>query len=55
MSDPKQQKTARRRRAVRLAVVALSLGAGVLCGFLPEEYRAACRLAAKVVAFFGGG
>ena len=44
-----------RRRRVRLAIIVLSVGAGLLCGYLPEEYQAMCKLAAKVVAFFGGG
>ena len=36
-------------------VIGLSVAAGLLCGYLPEEYQAACKLAAKVAAFFGGG
>lgn len=54
MTDPRTQKLARRRR-VRLALVLLSVGAGLLCGYLPEQYQAACKLAAKVMVFFGGG
>ena len=54
MTDPRKQKLARRRK-LRIALVALSIGAGLLCGYLPEQYQAACKLAAKVVAFFGGG
>lgn len=54
MTDPRTQKLARRRK-LRVALVAISIGAGLLCGYLPEQYQAACKLAAKVVAFFGGG
>ena len=44
-----------RRRKVRLVIIGLSVAAGLLCGYLPEDYQAACKLAAKVAAFFGGG
>ena len=55
-TEPKPQLAPRaRRRKVRLAIIVLSVGAGLLCGYLPEEYQAMCKLAAKVVAFFGGG
>lgn len=55
MTDPSTQQKLARRRKVRLALVLLSVGAGLLCGYLPEQYQAACKLAAKVMAFFGGG
>ena len=45
----------RRRRLIRLAIIGVSLGAGLLCGTLPPEYQGICRAAAKVVAFFAGG
>jgi predicted alpha/beta-fold hydrolase len=54
MTDHKQR-LERRRRKIRLAIIGLSVGAGLLCGYLPEQYQALCKLAAKLAALFGGG
>lgn len=54
-TDTQKQRLERRRKKIRLAVIALSVGAGLLCGFLPEQYQAACKFAARIAAFFGGG
>jgi len=45
----------RRRNLIRVGVVVMSVGAGMLCGYLPEQYPALCKLAAKLAALFGGG
>lgn len=59
MTPDPQQPLVRRRRIRRLLVrIGLGLAgvaAGVLCGYLPDEYQALCRLAAKLFALFGGG
>lgn len=56
MTDLKKPDPRRRRRnLVRVGIVVVSVGAGLLCGFLPEQYRALCKMAAKLAALFGGG
>jgi hypothetical protein len=54
-TKPPADPRVRRRRLIRVAVICVSLGAGLLCGTLPAEYQGICRAAAKVVAFFAGG
>ena len=49
--DPRR----RRRSLIRVGVIVASVGAGILCGYLPEQYQALCRMAAKIAALFGGG
>ena len=54
-NDTQKQRLERRRKKVRLVIIALSVGAGLLCGFLPEQYQAACKFAARIAAFVSGG
>lgn len=56
MTDLKKPAPRRRRRnLVRVGIIVLSVGAGLLCGYLPEQYQALCKMAAKLAALFGGG
>ena len=56
MTDLKKPAPRRRRRnLVRVGIIVVSVGAGLLCGFLPEQYQALCKMAAKLAALFGGG
>jgi hypothetical protein len=54
-AELQKQRLAQRRRRIRLAIIGLSVGAGLLCNLLPEQYHGACRFASKLVALFGGG
>lgn len=54
-NDLESKRLRRRKLLIRASLAALSFGAGMLCGYLPEEHQGICKLAAKVMGFVLGG
>lgn len=55
MSDKESKPQRNRKLVLRLCALGLGVGAGLICSYLPEQYRGLCQLSAKVLAFFIGG
>ena len=50
--EPRQSKSLRKRR---LVMMALGIGAGLLCRVLPIHYQGPCGIAAKLLYYLVGG